>query len=211
MPKLKFRTALILLSASVAISALAAGNVRYKWRDAEGNLHYTDSLPADAGVRGYDVINAQGVMVKRVDPAKTPEEKAEAKLAAEAARAEKAAAEQQMRADRQLLAANPTEDDLKETQRQQIEMVDLQIKGLQSGLESLEQSLTDLLGRAADLERSDRPVPPRLAGQIADMRKKIEDQHGAIDRRNAERTKVVETFAAELEHYRSLRAKYEKH
>ena len=42
------------------------------------------------------------------------------------------------------------------------------------------------------------------------MRKKIEDQHGAIDRRNAERTKVVETFAAELEHYRSLRAKYEK-
>ncbi len=211
MHTIKLRAVLVLLSAIFAITALAAGNVRYKWRDGEGNLHYTDSLPADAGIRGYDVINAQGIVVKRVEPAKTAEEKAEAKVADEAARAEKIAAEKQMRADQQLLAANPTEDDLKETQSQQIAMIDQQIASLQSGLESLERSLTDLLGRAAELERGDRPVPAKLANQIADMRKKIEDQHAAIDRRSAERASVVQGFAVELDHYRSLRAKYEQH
>lgn len=211
MKTIPLRPVLVLLAAVFAMTALAAGNVRYKWRDAEGNLHYTDSLPADAGVRGYDVINAQGIVVKRVEAAKTPEQKTEAKLAADAARAEKIAAEKQQRADQQLLAANPTENDLKETQRQQIAMIDQQISGLQAGLESLEKSLTELLGQAAELERSDRTVPPRLVNQIADMRKKIESQHAVIGRRNAERATVVQEFVVELDHYRALREKYSSH
>lgn len=188
-----------LLLGLVAVTAIAAGSVRYKWRDAEGNLHYTDSLPADAGVRGYDVINAQGVVVKRVGPALTPEQKQEAKQAAEVARAEKDAAERQSRADQQLLAANPTENDLMETHRQQLETIDQQIVSLRSGLESLERSLTDLLGRAAELERSERAVPPKLAQQIAGMRQQIETQHGYIDRRTAERESTTANFAKELE------------
>ena len=201
----------VLLISVIAVSAMAAGSVRYKWRDAEGNLHYTDSLPADAGVRGYDVINAQGILVKRVDAAKTPEQKAEEKLAAEAARAEKDAAERQQRTDQQLLAANPTEKDLVESHRQQIEMIDLQITSLRNGLESLERSLTDLLGRAAELERSDRPVSAKLSNQITDMRKKIEGQHASIDRRVAERGSATDTFAKELDRYRALREKYDQH
>ena len=181
------RVLTILLASVVAASAMAAGSVRYKWRDAEGNLHYTDSLPADAGVRGYDVINAQGIMVKRVEPAKTPEQKMEAKKEAETARAELNAAERQKRADQQLLAANPTEKDLIETHRQQLEMIDLQITSLRNDLESLERSLTDLLGRAAELERSDRPVPAKLSAQIGDMRKKIDSQHASIDKKTVDR------------------------
>jgi hypothetical protein len=77
----------VLLLATLTVSAFAAGNFRYKWRDAEGNLHYTDSLPADAGVRGYDVINAQGVMVKRVEPARTPEQRKADRAEADLARA----------------------------------------------------------------------------------------------------------------------------
>lgn len=201
----------VLLASIVAASALAAGSVRYKWRDAEGNLHYTDSLPADAGVRGYEVINAQGIVVKRVEPAKTPEQRRDEKIAAEAARAEKNAAERQQREDQQLLAANPTEKDLIETQRQQLEMIDLQLTSMHSSLESLERSLTDLLGRAATLERSDRPVPAKLAGQIGDVRKQIESQHASIDRSKAEREATLESFARELDRYRVLREKYSQH
>lgn len=206
-----FRLTSILLLSVVAASALAAGSVRYKWRDAEGNLHYTDSLPADAGVRGYEVINAQGIVVKRVEPAKTPEQRREAKVAADAARAEKDAAERQQRADQQLLAANPTEKDLIETHRQQLEMIDLQLSSQHATLESLERSLTDLLGRAAALERSDRPVPAKLAGQIGDLRRNIETQHALIERRKVERESTVKDFAEELDHYRALREKYSQH
>ena len=211
MRKRTLRLTLILVTLVALGSAWAAGSVRYKWRDAEGNLHYTDSLPADAGVRGYEVINAQGIVVKRVEPAMTPEQKAAAKVEAAATRAGEAAAEQQRREDAQLLAANPTEQDLVDSQRQQLALMDQQIASLRTGLESLERSLTDLLGRAAELERSDRTVTARLTSQIATMRKEIETQLTSIDRHVAERNSAEQKFAKQLEHYRALSEKYNKH
>ena len=68
-----FRLVSAVLVSIVAASAMAAGSVRYKWRDAEGNLHYTERLPSVAGVRVYEVINAQGILAKGVEQAKTPE------------------------------------------------------------------------------------------------------------------------------------------
>lgn len=205
------RLVLLLLASTLALSALAAGNVRYKWRDAEGNLHYSDSLPAEAGVYGYDVINAQGVLVKRVEPAMTAEERAIAKTAADAERARKDAAERQSRDDQQLLAANPTEADLRKTQAQQTEMIDLQIKSVQTGLQSLERSLTDLLGRAADLERSETAVPEKLSSQISELRRKINSQYALLERNKSEREKTIQGFDAEMARYRTLQEKYKQH
>jgi hypothetical protein len=211
MRKRPLRLTLILVMLAGLGSAMAAGSFRYKWRDAEGNLHYTDSLPVDAGVRGYEVINAQGIVVKRVAPAMTPDERAAAKVAAAAARAEEAAAERQRREDAQLLAANPTEQDLLESQQQQLALMDQQIGGLRSGLASQERSLTDLLGRAAELERSGRAVSTRLTSQIANARKEIEAQHAAIERLVGEREAAKQEFARELERYRALRDRYQPH
>ena len=205
MRKTSLRLSLILLASSVVISAFAAGNVRYKWRDADGNLHYSDSLPADANVYGYDIVSAQGIVVKHVPAAMTPEQRAAARIEAAEVRSAKDEAERQNREDQQLLAANPTEADLLNSQKQQIEMIDLSIKSLDTGLQSLERNLTDLLGRAADLERDNMAVPARLTAQIADVRSKINAQHTQMERRQAEREKTAQGFAEELDRYRALR------
>ncbi len=184
MRKTSLRLILILLASTTVVAAFAAGNVRYKWRDAEGNLHYSDSLPADANVYGYDMISAQGIVVKRVPPAMTPEERVTAKAEAATARSAKDDAERQDRDDQQLLAANPTEADLLSSQTQQIEMIDLQVKSLETALQSLERNLTDLLGRAADLERDSTPVPAKLTAQIADVRSKIDRSSSGRSRKD---------------------------
>lgn len=208
MRKTSLRLSLILLASSVVISAFAAGNVRYKWRDADGNLHYSDSLPADANVYGYDIVSAQGIVVKHVPAAMTPDQRAAARIEAAEVRSAKDEAERQNREDQQLLAANPTEADLLNSQKQQIEMIDLSIKSLDTGLQSLERNLTDLLGRAADLERDNMAVPARLTAQIADVRSKINAQHTQMERRQAERERTAQGFAEELDRYRALRDKY---
>lgn len=208
MRKTSLRLILILLASSVVISAFAAGNVRYKWRDADGNLHYSDSLPADANVYGYDIVSAQGIVVKHVPAAMTPEQRAAARIEAAEMRSAKDEAERQNREDQQLLAANPTEADLLNSQKQQIEMIDLSIKSLETGMQSLERNLTDLLGRAADLERDNTAVPARLTAQIADVRSKINAQHTQMEHRQAEREKIAQGFAEELDRYRALRDRY---
>ena len=208
MRKTSLRLSLILLASSVVISAFAAGNVRYKWRDADGNLHYSDSLPADANVYGYDIVSAQGIVVKHVPAAMTPDQRAAARIEAAEVRSAKDEAERQNREDQQLLAANPTEADLLNSQKQQIEMIDLSIKSLDTGLQSLDRNLTDLLGRAADLERDNMAVPARLTEQIAAVRTQINAQHTQMERRQAERERTAQGFAEELDRYRALRDKY---
>ena len=87
-------------------------------------------------------------------------------------------------------------------------MIDLSIKSLDTGLQSLDRNLTDLLGRAADLERDNMAVPARLTAQIADVRSKINAQHTQMERRQAERERTAQGFAEELDRYRALRDKY---
>ena len=103
--------ALALAGSAVAFAAAPGGPVQYRWRDAQGNLHFSDTLSTVAIARGYDVVNAQGVVVQHVpSPA---ERRAEQAAAAAQAKLDAARAHQQAR-DARLLAAYPHESDLRQ-------------------------------------------------------------------------------------------------
>jgi uncharacterized protein DUF4124 len=204
----------VVLALLIAAPAWAAGPAngphnRYKWTDGEGNLHYSDALPPEAVKFGYEIVNAQGVVIKHVDRPRTSEEKAAAKAELAKAQAAKESAEVRARTDKQLLAAFPAEDDLKRAQHQQSEMMDQNINSARISLQSQEKSLAELLGHAADLDSTGKPVPAPLGKKIADMRKLVEEQRTYIARKQKERDDTVAHFDDELAHYRSLKAPQE--
>lgn len=194
----------LLLAASIAGTPVAAQGTRYKWRDAQGNLHYSDALPPDAGKLGYEMINAQGIVIKRVEPPKSAEELAAAKAVAAKETAARAEAEARLRKDQQLLAAYPNENELKRAHEHQLEMLKQNIRSAEIGLQSQERSLAEQLGQAADIERDGKPVPQRIADQISATRTQIEAQHRVVERRVAELEKAKLDFTTELDHYRAL-------
>ncbi|MBA8882966.1 DUF4124 domain-containing protein [Dokdonella fugitiva] len=207
---------LLVLALTACVGAGATGAVhattpqdhnRYKWRDAQGNLHYSDSVPAEATKFGYDVVNPQGIVVKHVDRAKTADELAEAKLAASKALAERKAAEQRARDDEQLLSTYPQEEDLRRAQQQQLEMLNQQIKSSEVSLRNQEQSLAELLDRAAEAERTGKEFPPDQARQLAVMRKKVDAQKAAVAKQEADRDEASSHFEEEVAHYRELKAR----
>lgn len=199
--------ATLAFAASMGAGAASSSHNRYKWRDAAGNLQYSDSLPTEAAKYGYEVVNPQGVVVKRVERAKTASEQAAAKAAAATAQAEKSKIAESTRVDEQLLSGYPEESDLKRTQQQKLEMLDQQIIAAQIGLRSQEQVLADLLGRAAEEERNKKPLSDAQARQLAKMRKQVDDQRLAVERRQAEREAAVSSFESETARYRELKAK----
>jgi hypothetical protein len=179
---------------------------RYKWHDAEGNLHYSDALPAEAAKYGYDLVSPQGVVIKHVDRAKTAEEKIAAKAELAKAQAAKDAAESKVRNDQQMLAAYPSEEDLKRAQHQQSDMLEQNLTSARISLQSQEKSLAELLGHAADFDSTGKAVPPELAQRIGKMRKEVEDQRGYIARKEKDRDQTVARFDDDLAHYRSLKS-----
>jgi hypothetical protein len=195
------------VSAAAFAQSKAGEHNRYKWKDAQGNLHFDDSLPEAALQFGYDVVNATGMVVKHVDRTRTPEEqKADREVAAKLA-AEKRTAEEQAQHDQQMLAAYPNEQDLTRNQQGQLDSLDQEVHATQLSLDSQEKSLTDMLGRAADLERSGKPVPPILQKQIETQRSTVAKQKEFIAGKQKERADTVQHAAEELAHYRELRAK----
>ncbi len=202
-----FALVLALVTAGSAWAAGPPGSAhnRYKWTDGEGNLHYTDALPPEAVKYGYEVVSPQGVVIKHVDRPKTAEERAAAKAELAKAQAAKDAAETRAHTDQQLLAAYPTEDDLKRAQHQQQDMLEQNLNSARVNLQSQERLLADLLGHAAELDSSGKPVSPALAKRISDSRKQVEDQRAYIARKEGERDQTVAKFDDDIAHYRALK------
>jgi chromosome segregation ATPase len=97
------------------------------------------------------------------------------------------------------------------TQKDQLLTFDGQIKSVSITLESLERSLTDLLGRAAEHESAATAVPKKLRDQIAEVRSDIDSQHAEHDRLVRERAATEAGFGAQLDHYRTLRERIDNH
>ena len=206
--------AFTLLAATAATAVLAADHAdhnRFKWRDAGGNLHYADALPTDAASYGYDVVNPSGLVIKHVDRAKTSAELAAAKAAESKVQAERTRADTLARADKQLLNGYPQESDLKRAQQQQRDMLDQQVGTAQISLRSQEQTLADLLGRAAEVERGNKKLSDAQAQQLANVRKQVDAQRRTVERRESERQQADAKFESETQRYRQLKTALAAH
>jgi hypothetical protein len=210
MRSIGFFFAALALGFVLTASAAEHSKHRYKWKDAQGNLHFDDALPIEALQFGYDEVNSQGIVVKHVDRTKTAEEtKAEEDAAASQA-AQQHTADEQATRGQQLLAAYPDERDLVSAQQAQMDVLEQNIHTTQISLSSQEKSLTELLSHAADIERGGKPVPAPQQQQIDVLRRNIEKQKAYIARKQQEKPGLTQKFADELAHYRELRAKSQR-
>lgn len=205
MRKTAFVIALLALT-TVVDAQNKVSTYRYRWKDASGLPHYSDSLTSDAMKYGYELVDDRGLVVQHVDRQLTPEERAAAQKAAEEQAVVDRAAEQRKRNDAQMLAAYPTEAAYKTSQQQYLDSMDQQIATTRSNLRSQEKALTDLLTRAGDLERAKQPVPPFLSEGIAKQRDVVARQRDTLDREQKGRDAQVQKNVQDLVHYRELKA-----
>ncbi|MGH8215888.1 MAG: DUF4124 domain-containing protein [Rhodanobacteraceae bacterium] len=211
------RFALILLATALMGSGLAssafaaddAPTTHYRWKDASGVVHFGDTIPSSALAGGYDIVNSRGMVVRHVSRELTPAERRA--TAATVARETAARREVQQRKmeDAQLLAAYPSEHELEESQQAQLHQIQTDIATLETNLRSQEDSLTELLAHAADIEHSGKPIPPYVNKRIADQRQTVNSERSALAQRHTDYTKAEAQFATRLAHYRSLRAKFQ--
>jgi len=202
-----------LLTAVIAGTLLAATAVhaqkngyRYKWVDAQGLAHYSDSLTTEAMKSGYDVVNDRGLVVRHVPRQLTAAERVEAnKLAAQQAAQERARQAVAL-AESQMMTAYPDEAAYRASQQQVLDAIDQQIRTTGINLRSQEKALTDLLDRAADMERAKEPVPKFMTDKISAQRNVVAAQRNALARQQAEREQTAATQATQLARYRELKA-----
>jgi hypothetical protein len=186
------------------------GGIRYRWHDASGLPHYSDSLSSDALKYGYDLVNDRGLVIQHVDRQLNPEERAAAHKLADEQAAQRRAEEERTRADSQTLAAYPTEDAYKTSQQQNLGSIDQQINTTRVNLHSQEKALADLLTRAGDLERAKQPLPKFLSDSISKQRNVVAGLRNTLERQQNARDAAEQKNGQDLQHYRDVKAAQDK-
>lgn len=193
-------TALVPLSASAGIKC---------WTNDEGVRECGNAVPPKYSQKGHREISDTGITLSTTDRAKSKEElrterEEAARLAAIRAEEERKIRERETK-DRVLLSTYTTEEDLKLAHQGQVAAIDLRIEHTELILKQLDQSLAELRGKAAKLERKGKPITPELKNQIAKVKAQRDDSEAFIEKRRIQKAELAAQFDVDLNRYRELK------
>lgn len=187
-------------------SASAAGSSTFRWRDAQGQVHYSNLLPPQAVDRGYEVLNSGGDIVKRVPPPLTPAQRAAAE--AEAKRLEKQAAGRaaQERRDNMLLRTFNSVHDIERLRDDRVSALESQLRLVREHQQRAGKHLARLQAREAKIVAAKRDVPANLRREIASVRSELADARKTRKILEAERADTLRRFKDDIARFKQLQA-----
>ncbi|WP_165857554.1 DUF4124 domain-containing protein [Marinobacter sp. JSM 1782161] len=176
-----------------ASSALASTMYRYK--DDNGRMVMSNTVPSDATKHGYEVLNSQGRVVKVVPPAPTEEElKARAQ-----AEQRKQAAERQREADEELLRIYSHPDDAVRALNRKLQERHSLVQLKRGNIAVIDSQLEEQQGKAADLERAGRKIPDNLKTRIERLQSQKRELEQEINKQDQETAKIRESYEAKIQ------------
>ncbi|MES1999845.1 MAG: DUF4124 domain-containing protein [Pseudomonadota bacterium] len=151
-----------LVMLALLASALPAQATMYKWVDAHGNIHYSDTLPPQALGRGNVELDKQGLAIKRNDGVLTAEQRQQQAQARARKTQEDFALTERKRRDSALLNTytSPAEIDL--ARDRNMEQARLIIKSNDARLTPLRATRAQLAQQIAGITRNQKPPPAHL-------------------------------------------------
>lgn len=202
---------LLIAAALCLVCNLANAGALYKWIDEDGQIRYSDRLPAAQVKRKHHQLNSQGVVLSTQEAAKS-----EAELAADAAarlKLEKEEAiqakldEEQNKKDQVLLLTFSNEKELSLARADRIEVLDSVIQLISKSIVTTQQTLDELQASADEIYLSQgREVPGGLAQKIEHFTRKKESRSAQLDSKRLEKEKINEQYEIDLARYRLLKA-----
>ena len=177
----------------------------YRWVDDQGNIHYSDVMPPTEVEKGHTQLSPEGLRVRTVPPAKTPEEiQREREL--ERLRAQQQRMLEQQRADdRVLLNTFQSVDDLIMTRDGNLSDIDTMIQFKKGNIRRQQDWLAQLRADAANLERKGEVVPDPLRERITSTERSIEEALAAIVEREEQKQEIRAKFDRDLKRLRQLK------
>jgi PAB1-binding protein PBP1 len=194
----------LLASPGFAARAGAAnGRTLYKWVDEQGVIHYGDHIPPEFAGQEQQVINSQGVEIRRLEAQKTPEA-----LAAEDQK--KIEAQQRQNRDKNLLNTYASVQEIERLRDQRLTLVSDQTKVTSQFLEVLNGKLKKLRASSTHYKpyNSDpnaQAMPDQIAEDLVRVGNDIRTQEQNLREKRSEETTMKKQFESDIERFKELK------
>ena len=199
----------VLTIAALLLLPLAASaqerNV-YRWVDAEGQVHYGDSIPVEYSEFPKDVLNDHGVAVQILEGKKTAEQ-----LEADRIETERLVAKaKQQRADQALLATYLTVEEILMHRDRRVELFQAQSRVTELYLSNLARRLEGLRADAANYkpysENADAPmIPEDLANHLRETKETIDRHERNLKKFQSDEQQIISRFAGDISRFKTLK------
>jgi hypothetical protein len=203
MQKIIITVALVALSSSV----FARDEQKtFKWTDEDGNVHFSDKIPADAAERPKEVLNDRGVTIDNLEGKKTPEQLEQERKENEI----RTAQELQHRADQALLATYLSVDEIEMHRDRRLELFEAQSRVTELYLRNLETKLEKLRESASHYQPySTDSNAPMIGEDLAEDLRRIKDtisrhQRNLMKYENDEQ-QIVRRFDGDIARFKILK------
>ena len=199
----------VLTIAALLLLPLAASaqerNV-YRWVDAEGQVHYGDSIPVEYSEFPKDVLNDHGVAVQILEGKKTAEQ-----LEADRIETERLVAKaKQQRADQAFLATYLTVEEILMHRDRRVELFQAQSRVTELYLSNLARRLEGLRADAANYkpysENADAPmIPEDLANHLRETKETIDRHERNLKKFQSDEQQIISRFAGDISRFKTLK------
>jgi hypothetical protein len=184
---------------AVAVPALAA---TYKWVDEHGVVHYTDRVPPEQVDKARIELNREGIPIKKIDPALTPEQR-KAKEVEDARQREIARGQEEVaRRNKALLQSYTSEAEIELARKRALSTLDGIIQSALGYSEQLKARKEDVARKKAEF--GNKPIPAALEREATTVDIELVRQNEVIAQKRRESAEVQAKYDAILARWREL-------
>lgn len=197
-------SASLLLTALLASSDAAAQKLYYRYKNEQGITVQTDRLPPAVVRQGYQIVSANGDVLK-VIPRELTEQERKARDAQNAENRRGLAEQERIRKwDRSLVLRYSNVDEIDEAKRRGLREYDTRIGILQGNLMSLKGQIESEQGDAANYARRGKEVPEDLDKRIKELKSEVLYAESTINQLESERIETERQYELDRERFEYL-------
>ncbi len=195
-------TSLVLVAVMLLAGAGPADAAMYKWVDEKGVVHYSDKMPPEAVDKASVQLNKEGVPIKKVDKALTPEQRRA--IEQDEARQRQVARQQEdiARRDRALVASYTSEAEIDLARNRALQTINNVVQSSLAYSEQLNKRKVEAEAKRAELQG--KPAAATLERELEGIDAELARQVDVIAQKKREVTAINAKYDADKQRWREL-------
>jgi hypothetical protein len=158
----------------------------YKWVDENGVTHYGQSIPPEYRDGAAEEMNRGGVTVRRIAPARTPEERQAQEEKAQRELEEQKRLAEQRRRDRALINTYGSAEEIDAARDRNLAMPVQVLRSLEPRMKKAQARLARLQAQCDELTNAGKAVPDYLQEDMDAQRLEVQGLRADMDRQSAQ-------------------------
>ena len=134
-----FKTMMVAACALLIAPLVAQAQVTYRCTTKDGKKYYGSAIPMQCMGHPIEQLNAQGLVVRRIDPEGEEKARADKEAAAAKNREEEAASREEMRRNRALLATYTSERDIEDARQRALAENQKAVREVETKIETIKK------------------------------------------------------------------------